>query len=222
MPQEFIVIDHTPGAEKILRKPAKKVSFPLSESILRLIEEMKISIIEADGVGLAASQVGNHIQLIVYHVPKEVLTFREDVFEEVPLSVLINASYTPIPEEGMFSDWEGCFSVHDTMAKVPRYKSIKYEGQTVDGQHITGSARGFLARVLQHEIDHTQGILFIDRLTKDCIQGPEEEMMKIRREEYEERKMKREIEKTKYREETVKERKKDFEVEREPERGRKK
>lgn len=185
MALNFVVINETPGSEDILRKPAKKVTFPLSPEILDLIETMKTKVIEEEGVGLAASQVGYHLQLLIYHVPPDVLPMRKDAAEVVPLSVLLNGSYTPIPEEGMFSDWEGCFSVNGTIGKVPRYNCIAYEGQNIDGSSVKGIARGFLARVLQHEIDHTQGILFIDRLTPDCLQGPSEEMMKIRRQELE-------------------------------------
>lgn len=182
---EFVVINETDNAEEMLRKPAKKLDFPLSSEILALIEGMKHKVLEADGVGLAASQVGHHLQLLVYHVPPDSMKLRKDAIESVPLSVLINGSYTPVTEEGMFSDWEGCFSVNGTIGKVPRYKCIAYEGFNQDGTPVKGLARGFLARVLQHEIDHTQGILFIDRLTPDCLQGPTEEMMKLRRKELE-------------------------------------
>lgn len=184
-PLELVTIEHTPNAEEILKKPARTVEFPLSEDILALISAMKKKVIEIDGVGLAANQVGHHLRIIVYLVPEKTLSYRVDATEEVPPTVLINPSYTVIEEEGMFADWEGCFSVAEKVGKVKRYNSIYYEGQTVEGEMIKAKASGFLARVIQHEIDHVNGVLILDRLTPDCVQGNPKEMMAIRQKEYE-------------------------------------
>lgn len=186
-PLELVTIENTPNAAEILKKPAKTVEFPLSADVLELIEAMKKKVIEIDGVGLAANQVGHHLRVIVYLVPENALSYRVDAREEVPLTVLINPSYTPIEADGKFADWEGCFSVAETVGKVNRYKSIHYEGQTIDGKPVKTTAQGFLARVLQHEIDHVNGFLIVDRLTPDCIQGNPKEMINIRKMEYEER-----------------------------------
>jgi len=182
---ELVTIEHSPNAADILKKPASRIDFPLSPEIIALIEAMKKKVIEIDGVGLAANQVGYHVKVIVYHVPEAVRSYREDALEEVPLSVLINPSYTPIEEDGIFADWEGCFSVAEKIGKVKRYKSIHYQGQTPTGETIKAKANGFLARVLQHEIDHINGFLIIDRLTPSCIQGDPKEMKAIREKEYE-------------------------------------
>lgn len=185
MTLNFVVIEHTPNAEHLLKKPAKKLNFPLSKDILDLIENMKKKVLEAQGVGLAANQVGYHLQLIIFHVDDYSFQTRKDAFERVPLTVLINPSYQPIMEEGMTEDWEGCFSVYDHLGKVPRYNSIYFEGYDIQGKKIKDKATGFLARVLQHEIDHINGYLILDRLTKDNLQGTIEDMNKIREQEYE-------------------------------------
>lgn len=186
MALDFVVIEHSATASMMLKTPCETVIFPLSQDLIQLIDEMKKKMIEADGVGLAANQVGHHIRLVIYHVPSDALSYREDASEVVPITVLINPNYTPIVEEGQFSDWEGCFSVDKTIGKVPRYKAIQYEGQDIDGKPIKAIARGFLARVIQHEIDHVNGFLILDRLTPDCIQGTREEMMRLRKIELEE------------------------------------
>lgn len=186
-PLELVTIEYTPNAPEILKKPAKTVDFPLSSEIVELIEAMKKKVIEIDGVGLAANQVGHHVRVIVYHVPEETLSYRVDATEEVPLTVLINPSYTPIEEEGIFADWEGCFSVAEKVGRVKRFKSIYYEGQSPDGKKVQAKAQGFQARVLQHEIDHVNGVLIIDRLTPDCEQGNPKEIMAKRQKEHEER-----------------------------------
>lgn len=184
-PLELVTIEHTPNAAEILKNPCQTVEFPLSANILELIEAMKKKVIEIEGVGLAANQVGHHLRVITYLVPEEALSYRVDASEEVPLTVLINPSYTPIESDGKFADWEGCFSVAETVGKVNRYKSIQYEGQTPEGKPVKATAHGFLARVLQHEIDHVNGFLILDRLTANCIQGNPKEMMAIRKMEYE-------------------------------------
>lgn len=190
---ELVTIEHSPNAAEILKKQAKIVDFPLSPEITSLIKAMKKKVIEIDGVGLAANQVGYPVKVIVYHVPEDALSYREDAVEAVPLSVLINPSYTPIEEEGIFADWEGCFSVAEKVGKVKRYKSIYYQGQTLSGETIQAKAEGFLARVLQHEIDHINGFLIVDRLTPSCIQGNPKEMKAIRQKEYEDQLKQKEL-----------------------------
>jgi peptide deformylase len=81
-------------------------------------------------------------------------------------------------------DWEGCFSVKETTGKVPRYNVISYFAQTPEGVLINAIAKGFTARVLQHEIDHIQGVLITHRLTPDCLQGHPDDMMILRFQEF--------------------------------------
>ncbi len=184
MTLELVTMEASPNAS-ILKKPAQDLQFPLSNDIKILIEDMKTKLLELKGVGLAASQVGHHIRLFIFHVRDQDLQIRKEAAKIVPLTVLINASYTPIEEEGIFEDWEACFSITSVMGKVPRYRSIWYQGYTEEGEFIEAKASGFLARLLQHEIDHTRGRIITDLLTAKCLQGPLEEMMLIRQQELE-------------------------------------
>ena len=121
-----------------------------------LIDDMASTMYEAPGVGLAAIQVGIDQSLLVYDVsPKE---------EDRKLQVLINPRI--ISSEGqVLSENEGCLSVPDFRADVKRFERILVEGVDRHGEPLRFEADGFLAIVLQHEIDHLNGTLFIDRIS---------------------------------------------------------
>lgn len=176
---DLVTIEHTAHPE-ILIEPSAHVAFPLSEEDKALIEEMKVMVKTLNGVGLAAPQVGVRKQILVYSISADAKTIRNDSYETIPTTVLINPHYTPTADAQIIYDWEGCFSVLNTTGKVPRYSKITYSAQTPDGNWIHEHAEGFTARVLQHEIDHVQGVLITHRLTPDCIQGHPEEMMALR------------------------------------------
>ncbi len=185
MPLELVNIEHSDN-KAVLRQPTATVSFPLTTEIKQLIADMKQKVLEIDGVGLAAPQVGYGLNLFVYVISEEAKSLRKDASEVIPVTALLNASYEPIgrPTEKKVEDWEGCFSVLTTMGKVPRYRRIKYRAQDENGNKIEGIAKGFTARVLQHEIDHLHGTLIIDRLEKQHIHGPIETMRALRAKEF--------------------------------------
>ncbi len=126
----------------------------------RLIDNMVETMKEYDGVGLAAVQV---------HVPKQIAVLevadnpRYPEKPKVPLSVLINPKIEPLSEE-MEEDWEGCLSIIEMRGKVSRYKTIKVVGRNREGKEVDFVASGFHARVIQHEWDHLQGKVFLDRM----------------------------------------------------------
>ncbi len=126
----------------------------------RLIDNMIETMKEYDGVGLAAVQV---------HVPRQIAVLevannpRYPQKPEVPLSVLVNPNIEPLSEE-MEEDWEGCLSIIEMRGKVPRYKEIKVVGRNREGKEVDFVASGFHARVIQHEWDHLQGRVFLDRM----------------------------------------------------------
>ncbi len=126
----------------------------------RLIDNMVETMKEYDGVGLAAVQV---------HVPRQIAVVevannpRYPEKPEVPLSVLINPKIEPLSEE-MEEDWEGCLSINEMRGKVPRYKEIKVVGRNREGKEVDFVASGFHARVIQHEWDHLQGKVLLDRM----------------------------------------------------------
>jgi len=182
MTLEIVTIEKSPNCA-VLTTPTKAIDFPLSQEIWDIIKEMRLKLEELDGSGLAANQVGIPLKLCLYQVHADTLSFREDAVKVVPITTLINPSYTPIPEAGKFADWEGCFSVTEWLGKVPRYSAILLEARTPEGDWIKERKEGYEARVLQHEIDHLNGVLIIDRLTPECVQGPYPEMLPILRQE---------------------------------------
>ena len=126
----------------------------------RLIDNMIETMKEYDGVGLAAVQVHVPMQIAVLEVANNP---RYPQKPEVPLSVLINPKIEPLSEE-MEEDWEGCLSIIEMRGKVPRYKEIKVMGRNREGKEVDFVASGFHARVIQHEWDHLQGKVFLDRM----------------------------------------------------------
>ncbi len=138
-----------------LTKPTKLVE-NIDEKIQNLIEGMAFTMYQAPGIGLAAIQVGCDKSLLVYDV--------SDRDEKRSLHVLINPRI--ISSEGTaISEEEGCLSVPDFKADVKRAASILVEGVDREGKPLRIEAQGLLSVMLQHEIDHLNGILFIDRIS---------------------------------------------------------
>lgn len=180
MPLKILAIED-PGTD-VLRQIAETVTFPLTLQDRELIEAMRNKLIELEGVGLAAPQVGISKQIIAIYIPESAALLREHA-EKHPLQVLINPSFVPIEPHSLEEDFEGCYSVRSKMGKVPRHSTIRVRYQDESGKFKEALIAGFTARVLQHEIDHLQGHLITDRFGPDSEQGTIEEMMKIRREE---------------------------------------
>lgn len=180
-PLEIITIEQ-PDAASILKIKSAAVSFPLSADDRTLIDAMKNKLFQLGGVGLAAPQVKQNKQIIAIYIPEDAALLRNNV-QTYPMHIMINPWYEVIQETETVYDFEGCYSVHNKAGKVPRYQAIQLTYQDEDGLSHTQKAEGFYARVLQHEIDHLNGILIIDRLTADCVQGSFEEMMAMRRSE---------------------------------------
>ncbi|MBN9412412.1 MAG: peptide deformylase [Candidatus Paracaedimonas acanthamoebae] len=133
--------------------------------------------------GLAAPQVGVSKPVTVYQVPENALKWREDVVHLVPLTVLINPSYEPVEKSGKTLDWEGCFSGKKYYGKIWRYKEINYKGKDINGDEIEGTARGFLARLLQHEIDHCHNKMCVHSYDSNFPQGTQVDLTLLRMEE---------------------------------------
>jgi peptide deformylase len=141
--------------DKFLTKPTKPVE-NIDEKIRNLIEGMASTMYQAPGIGLAAIQVGCDKSLLVYDV--------SDKDEKRSLHVLINPRI--VSSEGTtISEEEGCLSVPDFKADVKRAVSILVEGVDREGKPLRIEAQGLLSVMLQHEIDHLNGILFIDRIS---------------------------------------------------------
>jgi len=129
--------------------------------IQHLIDDMFETMTEYQGVGLAAPQVHQSVRLFVAgFAPRD----DEDEDEErVPLMALINPEITPVGDDSV-EDWEGCLSIPDVRGKVPRARQIVVRALDRKGKRIELRASGFTARVIQHETDHLDGVLFFDRM----------------------------------------------------------
>lgn len=141
--------------EKVLRKETEKVT-AFNDQLNELVEEMAETMYDAPGIGLAAPQIGKSLKLIVVDIT-------EDSEEEKEYMALINPKI--IEHNGTQIDEEGCLSVPELTAKVERYKSITVAYQDLQGIEKKLSTKDRFAVVLQHEIDHLNGILFIDHLS---------------------------------------------------------
>ncbi len=171
----------------VLKKVAAPVEDPGAPELRRLVEDMLDTLEDAGGAGLAAPQVHVPLRLVLFHVSagrarredgaqdrREDEAEAEDgaagdgepaeATEEVPLTVLINPVIEPLGED-MTTGWEACLSIPDLAGRVPRHRAIRYRGLGLDGAEIAREATGFHARVVQHECDHLDGILYPQRMT---------------------------------------------------------
>ncbi|NEZ46008.1 peptide deformylase [Clostridium niameyense] len=135
------------NGDGLLRKKSRKVE-KIDERILTLIDDMVETMYEADGVGLAAPQVGILKRVVVIDVGEGILK-------------LINPEI--IEKEGAYTDVEGCLSVPGIQKKVERPYKVKVKALNEKGEEIVVEGEELLARALCHEIDHLEGILFIDK-----------------------------------------------------------
>lgn len=146
----------------ILRTVAEPVSPEAIEApeIQRLIDDMLETMDEYDGAGLAAPQVHVSRRIVIYGVRQNP---RYPDAEDVPLTVLVNPKITPATTETV-EDWEGCLSLPDLRGQVPRFTRVDVEAYGRDGRRLRFSAEGFHARVVQHECDHLDGTVYVDRM----------------------------------------------------------
>lgn len=148
-----------------LRERSKKIGI-VSEDVLKIIEDMKLATLDWEdsrkhevGVALAAVQVDVLLRIVV--VRSDFDNKKDRTFQ-----VFINPEITKFEGKQVY-DYEGCLSIKDIYGKVPRYEKVKIKAQDENGKPIRLTAEGFLARVFQHEIDHTNGIVFIDHIKDD-------------------------------------------------------
>jgi peptide deformylase len=180
----YIVYGTSEEADKILRTKCSTLEFPLSKEDLdhvRILESKYDA--EENCSGLAAPQIGITKKILVFATPSDPAfkKFRPDWTDSMPKTIWINPSYSGVEEEGFREDYEACFSVGEVAGIVPRYKKIHYEAYDIDGNHHKGIAEGFLARIMQHEMDHLDGVLFIDRALPGSVLSLEEYREKRRK-----------------------------------------
>ena len=141
----------------ILDQPAARVDDPTAPEVRRLVADMIETMYDAPGIGLAAPQVHVPLRIVVFYLPPG------RGGEEVPLTALINPVIEPLEGE-MLPGWEGCLSVPGLRGLVPRHSRIRYTGVSPDGDLIDRTVEGMHARVVQHECDHLDGMLYPRRM----------------------------------------------------------
>ncbi|KAB2872037.1 MAG: peptide deformylase [Burkholderiaceae bacterium] len=147
------------GDPRLLRiaQPVREFGTP---SLRALVDDLFDTMAAARGAGLAAPQIGEDLQLVIFGVEH---TDRYPDAPPVPQTVLINPTVTPLGD-AMEEGWEGCLSVPGLRGVVPRYARIRYAGFDAEGRPIEREAEGFHARVVQHECDHLIGRLYPTRM----------------------------------------------------------
>jgi peptide deformylase len=147
----------------VLRRKAAPVTDPTAPRIKALVADMVETLIDIGGSGLAAPQVHVSEQVVIFKVASERTTGSPlDVAQE--MMTIVNPVIEPIGDE-MELGWEGCLSVPGLRGAVPRYRRIRYRGVSPEGDAIDRTVEGFHARVVQHECDHLDGILYLQRMT---------------------------------------------------------
>ena len=147
------------GDPVLLQKAAPVERFDTPE-LHALIQDMKDTMAYMNGAGIAAPQIGVSLRVVIFGVGANP---RYPDAEEVPYTVLVNPELTPLDDE-MEEGWEGCLSVPGMRGVVPRYQRLRYTGFDQYGNPIDRTVSGFHARVVQHECDHLDGILYPMRI----------------------------------------------------------
>jgi peptide deformylase len=156
----------------VLRERAKPVEAFGTAELRALLQDMQDTMAHKNGAGLAAPQIGVSQRVVIFGVDHNP---RYPDAEAVPFTVLVNPKITMLTRD-VEEDWEGCLSVPGMRGIVPRYTKLRYSGFDIEGNPIERVAEGFHARVVQHECDHLDGILYPQRMTDLSRFGFIEEM----------------------------------------------
>jgi peptide deformylase len=147
------------GDERLLLRAAEVERFGTPE-LAALLQDMRDTMAHLNGAGLAAPQIGASVRVVIFGVKSNP---RYPDAEEVPDTVLINPELMPLSDE-IEEGWEGCLSVPGMRGWVPRWHRLRYAGFDEQGNRFERLAEGFHARVVQHECDHLDGILYPMRI----------------------------------------------------------
>ena len=143
------------GDPRLLQRAQPVARFGTAE-LSALLADMRDTMTHLNGAGLAAPQIGVGLRVVLFGVRSNP---RYPDVEEVPDTVLINPVIEPLSDE-MIEDWEGCLSVPGMRGWVPRHARVRYSGFDEQGRRLERTVQGFHARVVQHECDHLDGILY--------------------------------------------------------------
>ena len=159
------------GDPRLLQKSLPLQDFK-SEELKQLLADMRDTMAHLNGAGLAAPQIGVGLRVVIFGVQSSP---RYPDIEPVPDTVLINPVLTPLSDETE-EGWEGCLSVPGMRGWVPRWKRLRYSGRDENGVRFEREVSGFHARVVQHECDHLDGILYPMRIRDLARFGFNEEL----------------------------------------------
>jgi peptide deformylase len=165
--------------QPVLRIRAEEVSDPTAPEIKTLVADMLETMTAVNGAGIAAPQVFVSKRVVIFTVPAARST--GDAFDQPQgVTAIVNPVIEPLTEETDLG-FEGCLSVPGLRGVVPRFKKVRYRGVTPDGETIDRIATGWHARVVQHEFDHLDGILYPQRMTDLGLLGFVEELEAVAR-----------------------------------------
>ena len=170
MPVREIITPKNPT----LRKKARKVTNFDDPKLQTLIDDMVETLLDAPGVGLAAPQVAESQRVIIVHLPDDEESVEEYGDDAGVLHIVINPEIVRSSRD-MVDGMEACLSIPGYYGSVPRHAAVTVRGHDRNGKEIRIKSRDWLARVFQHEIDHLDGVLFIDRATELYRQAPSED-----------------------------------------------
>ena len=156
----------------VLIKKTNEINDLNSVDLKKIVFDMSQTMLDADGIGLAAPQIHLSHRMFIYRNP--------DIEEEdkINISVLINPNIEKLSDETE-DNWEACLSIPGMTGLVRRYKKIKYSGLDINGNNVYGEVEGLHARVLQHEFDHLNGVLYPSKLVHKSAFGYSEEIEKF-------------------------------------------
>lgn len=144
----------------LLRQVASSVTAFGTPDLRALVTDMEDTMRALDGAGIAAPQIGVPLRVVIFGVNRNP---RYPDAEEVPYTVLVNPTLQPLGDE-QEDGWEGCLSVPGMRGLVPRYRNLRYRGCDIEGRPVDRTVSGFHARVVQHEVDHLDGVLYPMRI----------------------------------------------------------
>lgn len=161
--------------EPVLRQLAQPIDNVTSAEIQQLAQRMLFTLEGSNGVGIAAPQIFESKRIIIVASKP---TKRYPYAPEMPATVMINPEFIPLSNE-MIKDWEGCLSIPSIRALVPRYQLIRVTYTNLTGQRLQVNFEGFVARVFQHEYDHLNGFVYLDRVENNHEIISEQQFFKL-------------------------------------------
>ncbi|MGE4061804.1 MAG: peptide deformylase [Rhodospirillaceae bacterium] len=146
------------GAD-ILKRRATEVTDFKDPALPALVNDMIDTMMSVRGIGLAAPQISVGKRVVIFFVPAD-----RNTGVEIPLTVMVNPVLHPTTQNQEVG-WEACLSVPGLTGQVPRFTALRYSYHNLKGEKVEGEANGFHARVMQHECDHLDGVLYPQRMT---------------------------------------------------------